>query len=149
MKCICLSLCRNIYIVAFKLEVYSPSVKHLGIPSNEYFSHLVAWPLENYGSLIFWISLIMSSFGGILLESPDPSKFPTSRGGFYTSILIVLCPFHVALISSRECKMSANSGDGNELFGVGHPYVDPPWYKFSCFLTVLNHSIMSMTCKSY
>ena len=66
----------------------------------------------------------MSSIGGPLLESLDPSIFPNADGGCSTSTSFVWRPFKVSLITSRECKMRVNSGEGNGLFGGG-PCDDP------------------------
>ena len=67
----------------------------------------------------------MSSIGGPLSESLDPSRFPNPDGGCYTSTSFVWRPFKVSLIASREHKMRVNSGEANGLF-VGGPCNDSP-----------------------
>lgn len=67
----------------------------------------------------------MSSLGGTLSESLDPSRFPNPDGGCSTSTSIVWRHFKVSLITSKECKMRVDSGEGNGLF-VGGPCDDSP-----------------------
>lgn len=79
----------------------------------------------------------MSSIGGPLSESPNPSRLPNPDGGCSTSTSIFWHPLKVSLIASRERKMRASCADGNGLF-VGGSCDDIPRPRFLYAFTILN-----------
>jgi hypothetical protein len=118
-----------------QFKALSLKAKHLVMPSNHASTHSLAWPSTNFGSLIFYSSLVMSLSGGPPPESLDASGLPIPDGGGSTSIPAGWRLFKVSFMASKERRMRANSSDG--CGGVGGLYVDAPLPWFPLILTIL------------